>query len=484
MMNVTQAVSASSPKKRLRKLKTEGIFVMAFDYDLFVLGGGSGGVRAARMSAQTGARVALAEQSKMGGTCVVRGCVPKKFMVYASEFADAFEHAKGFGWTVGAPDFSWDTLRDRVQAEVTRLSGIYQNIMDKNDVEVFHTRAIIKDPHTVHLVDEGRDITAERILIAVGGTPFRDEAIDPSGIGIVSDDVFHLPEQPKRIVIAGGGYIAIEFAHIFAGLGTEVTLVYRGERLLKAFDKEISERVEANLKAHGVRYISNTVFTSLTEENGEKVIELANGDTLRTDEVFWAIGRLPLTDGLGLEDAGVKLDGNRAVIVDEDYRTSVPSIFAIGDVTNRVNLTPVAIREGAAFASTQFAGVPKRMDYHFIPKAVFSQPPVGSVGPTEAHCVAMDHDIDVYEADFRPMKNVLADSDERMLMKLIVDRNNDRVVACHMVGADAPEMIQIAAIAVKAGLTKQQFDETCALHPTVAEELVTMSNKRTPTGYK
>lgn len=451
---------------------------MTYDYDLFVIGGGSGGVRAARMSAQAGAKVGMAEQSQMGGTCVVRGCVPKKFMVYASEFGHGMDQAAGYGWSVGERHFDWATLRDRIQSDVHRLSGLYGKTMDNNGVTVMDSRAVLKDPHTVHLVDENRDVTAGKILIAVGGTPVRDETVDPDHVGIVSDDVFLLERQPKRIIIAGGGYIAIEFAQIFAGLGTEVTVVYRGERLLKAFDREISERVEHNLKAQGVNYISNTVFTSLTAKGDEKHVQLANGDALVADEVFWAIGRKPLTEGLGLEALGVEMDRAGAIVVDEDYATNVPSVFAVGDVTNRVNLTPVAIREGAAFASTQFAGVPKRMNYDFIAKAVFSQPPVGTVGATEAECVAMGKKVDVYQADFRPMKNVLAESDERMLIKLIVDQQTDVVLGCHMVGDAAPEMIQIAAIAIKAGLTKTQFDETCAVHPTAAEELVTLANKR------
>jgi glutathione reductase (NADPH) len=451
---------------------------MSHDFDLFVIGAGSGGVRAARRAAQYGANVAIAEQSRLGGTCVIRGCVPKKLMVYGSEFKDTFEDAAGYGWTVGETSFDWATLRDNIASELDRIEGIYGRNLDNDGVTLFDSRAVIKDPHTVHIVGENRDVTAGKILIAVGGTPMRDDAADPDNLGIVSDDVFDLPELPKRLVVAGGGYIAIEFAHVFKRLGSDVTLVYRADRLLKAFDPDISSRVRRDLDPCGVRFIPDTVFTALRQSDDGIDVELINGEVLKADQVLWAIGRKPMTMNMGLDYVGVETDEKGAVQVDEDYRTNVPSIFAIGDATNRVNLTPVAIREGDAFASTQFGGTPKRMDYHFIPKAVFAQPPVGSVGPSEQECTEAGHEIDVYEADFRPMKNVLAGRDERMFIKLIVDRADDRVLGCHMVGEDAPELVQIVAIAIKAGLTKAQFDDTCALHPTVAEELVTMRSKR------
>ncbi len=450
---------------------------MSFDYDLFVIGAGSGGVRAARMSAQMGARVAIAESSRVGGTCVIRGCVPKKLFVYASEFSHAFEDAKGYGWTADNVRFDWNTLRDNKDAEIDRLNGIYKRILKSNDVTLFETRAVLKDVNTVHLVDEGCDVTAEKILIAVGGEPIRDESIEGHEIGIVSDDAFDLPELPKRAVIAGGGYIAVEFAFILQGLGVETTLVYRGERLLRAFDREVGEFVENALREAGVRYINNCVFTKIEEAGDAKRVHLLDGSEIETDLVFWAIGRRPSTGGLGLERVGVETDRYGAVKVDEHSQTSVPSVFAIGDVTNRVNLTPVAIREGAAFARTQFGGVPSRMDYRFIPKAVFSQPPVGSVGYTEEEAKA-NHEIDVYETDFRPMKNTLSGSSERMMMKLIVDRKTDYVLGCHIVGEAAPEVIQALAIPIKHGIKKADFDSTCALHPTAAEELVTMTAKR------
>ncbi len=453
---------------------------MAYDFDLFVIGAGSGGVRAGRMASQYGAKVAMAEESRVGGTCVIRGCVPKKLMVYSSEYGEAIHHAAGYGWQTGEASFTWETLRDRVGAEVDRLNQIYHGILDRNDITFFDARAVIKDAHTVHLVGKGEDVTAEKILIATGGYPARDHTVDPDGIGIVSDDVFHLEKMPKRLIVAGGGYIAIEFAHIFAGLGSEVTLVYRGDRLLKSFDDDVSARVESDLKRRGIRYISKTVFAAMREQGDEKHVELTNGETLVADQILWAIGRKPKTEGMGLTQVGVELDRDGAIIVDDDYQTTAPSIFALGDVTNRVNLTPVAIREGAAFASTQFGGTPKRMDYGCIPKAVFAQPPVGTVGMSEREAVEAGHEVEIFETDFRPMQNVLAESDERMMMKLVVDKESDRVLGCHIVGHAAGEMIQIAAIAVKAGLTKQQFDETCALHPTSAEELVTISTGRAP----
>ena len=451
---------------------------MTYDFDLFVVGAGSGGVRAARMASQMGKNVAIAEQSRVGGTCVIRGCVPKKLMVYGSEFGAAIQHARSYGWQTGDVSFDWATLRDNVAAEVDRLNNVYRSILDRHEVTLFETRAVLKDSHTVHLVGENRDVTAEKILIAVGGTPSRDSSADPDHLGIVSDDIFHLDTFPKRLVVAGGGYIAVEFAHIFAGLGADVTLVYRGERLLKAFDRDISRRVEANLQAAGVTYIPDTVFASVRADGTEKHVQLINGQTLVADEVLWAIGRKPLTEGLGIERCGVELDRQGATIVDDEYRTSVPSIFAVGDVTNRVNLTPVAIREGTAFAKTQFGDDPTRMDYRDIPKAVFAQPPVGTVGMSEEESLEAGHAVDVYEADFRPMKGILAGSEERMYMKMIVDQGDNRVLGCHIVGPDAGEMIQLVGIAVKAGLTKEQFDQTCALHPTAAEELVTMSTKR------
>ena len=449
-----------------------------YDYDLFVIGAGSGGVRAARMSAQLGAKVAIAESSRVGGTCVIRGCVPKKLFVYASEFAHLASDARGYGWDMGEPTFDWDTLRDNKDAEIDRLNAIYKRILSSNGVALFETKARLKDAHTVVLEEEGREVTAEKILIAVGGEPVRDETIPGHELGIVSDDAFDLAVLPKRAVVAGGGYIAIEFAFILQGLGVDVTLIYRGERLLRSFDAEVGLFVENALRERGIAYVNQTVFTAIEQKGGEKTVRLSNGDAIETDLVFWAIGRRPMTRGLGLEQAGVETGERGEILVDEHSATNVPSIFAIGDVTDRINLTPVAIREGAAFAQTQFGGAPTMMDYRFVPKAVFSQPPVGSVGYTEAEAREAYGAVDIYETDFRPMRNVLANNPERMMMKLVVDAETDTVLGCHMVGHEAPEVVQAVAIAVKHGTTKRQFDETCALHPTASEELVTLTKKR------
>ncbi|NRA28995.1 MAG: glutathione-disulfide reductase [Parvularculaceae bacterium] len=451
---------------------------MAYDYDLFVIGAGSGGVRAARLAAQAGLKVACAEESKPGGTCVVRGCVPKKFFVFASEFGHAMEDAKGYGWEFGkAPTHNWNTLRDNVQNEVNRLSGIYSNILEKNGVDHIRSRAVLVDAHTIHIVDEDRQVTADKILVAVGGRPFIDEGIPGAEHGIVSDDAFLLPELPKKAVIAGGGYIALEFAFIMAGLGVDVTLVYRGEKVLRGWDEDLRNYVEGNFERAGITYVNNTVFTKIDKDESGTRVHLLNGDVIETDLVFWAIGRKPNTESLGVQRAGIDVDSQGAIVVDADSRTSQSNIFAVGDVTNRVNLTPVAIREAAAFVDTQFKDNPRQMDYHCIPKAVFAQPPVASVGATAEEARASGHKVDVYKADFRAMKNILADNPERVVMKLIVDQDTDKVLGCHMAGTEAGEVMQIAAIAVKAGLTKADWDATCALHPSVAEEFVTLASK-------
>lgn len=450
---------------------------MNYDYDLFVIGAGSGGVRASRLASMYGAKVAVAEESRVGGTCVIRGCVPKKFFVYASEFGRGFDDAKGYGWLGERPDFNWQLLLSNKDAEIDRLNGIYLTNLGKAGVEVLQTRAVLKDAHTVHLVEEGRDVTADKILIAVGGYPTRDESIEGYELGITSNEAFHLEELPERMVIAGGGYIAIEFAFIFAGLGVETTLVYRGPRLLKTFDHDISERLHAELANKGIRLITETIFTKIEEKDGEKLVHLKNGDTLHTDCLFWAIGRKPMTDGLGLDAAGVEVNEGGAIVTDDEHRTSQENIFALGDVTDKVNLTPVAIREGVCFAETQFHDTPMKMNYDNIPKAVFSQPPIGTVGLTETEAREKYGSVDIYKSDFRPMKHILANNPERMLIKLVVHPETEVVLGCHIIGDDAAEIIQAMAIAVKAGLTKTQFDETVALHPTAAEELVLMRTK-------
>lgn len=452
-----------------------------YDYDLFTIGAGSGGVRASRLAALYGARVAIAEEHRVGGTCVIRGCVPKKLLVYASEFGHLFEEARGYGWTAEAPRFDWPTLIANKDNEIDRLNGIYIRNLKNAGVEIFNSRAVIRDAHTVELIAEGRTVTAERILVATGGAPWVDKTVPGHDLAITSNEAFHLEKMPRHVVIAGGGYIAVEFACIFRGLGAEVCLVYRGDDVLRYFDRDISVQVHTELKRLGVRVITNAVFTEIEARGDDnRRVTLSNGGHIDCDLVFWAVGRKPNTKGLGLENACVATKPDGAVIVDEWSQTSTPNIYAIGDVTDRVNLTPVAIREGAAFAETVFHGNPQKMDYTFIPKAVFSQPPVGSVGWSEHDARRKFGAVDIYKTDFRPMRNMLTGNEQRTLMKLVVDPSTDRVLGCHIVGEGAPEMIQCLAIAIKAGVTKAQFDDSCALHPTAAEELVTMRQKFTP----
>ncbi len=450
----------------------------SYDYDLFTIGAGSGGVRASRMAAGFGARVGIAEEHRVGGTCVIRGCVPKKLMVYASEYGHAFNEAKGYGWSSENVSFDLNTLISNKDDEIDRLNGIYIRNLKNSGVDIFEQRAVLKDAHTIELLGEGRTITAERILIATGGRPWVDDSVPGHELGITSDEVFHLEKMPKQVAIVGGGYIAIEFACIFKGLGADVTLVYRGEDILRYFDRDISAQVHAEMERLGIRIITKAVFEKIEKAGGDsKIVTLSNGETLNTELIFWAVGRTAHTHNLGLEKAGVEMQKNGAIIVDEYSKTSQDNIYAVGDVTDRVNLTPVAIREGSAFAQTVYNNTPTKMDYADIPKAVFSQPPVGTVGLSEEEAREAFKKVDIYRAEFRPMRNIMANNEARMLMKLVVDGQSDRVVGAHLVGEGAPEMIQIVAIAVKAGVTKAQFDETCALHPTAAEELVTMREK-------
>ena len=452
-----------------------------FDYDLFTIGAGSGGVRASRMAANYGARVGVAEEYRVGGTCVIRGCVPKKLFVYASEYGHSFKDAEGFGWQAENVSFSWRRLIENKDNEIDRLNGIYIRNLKNSGVEIFQSRATIIDEHTIHLEKENRDVTAEKILVATGGAPWTDENVKGHDLGITSNEAFHLDALPSHVVVAGGGYIAIEFACIFRGLGCEVCLVYRGEDILRYFDADISTQVHREMQRQGIRVVTQAVFEEIEDlGGGEKRVHLSNGSKIDTGLVFWAVGRKPSTQNLGLENAGVELAKNGAVKVDDFSKSSTDSIYAVGDVTDRVNLTPVAIREGAAFAETCFNSNPTKTDYRFIPKAVFSQPPVGSVGYAEHEARAKFKNVDIYKTDFRPMKHTLSGSEERMMMKIVVDGDCDRVLGCHIVGDDAGEMIQCIAIAVKAGLTKAQFDDTVALHPTAAEELVTMREKYTP----
>lgn len=446
-----------------------------YDYDLFVIGAGSGGVRAARLTGALGKRVAVAEQVQVGGTCVLRGCVPKKLFVYSSEFSQNFRDAKNFGWSVDWARFDWPTLRDNVQNEVNRLSGLYLQNLERSHVEIIDDRAIVQDAHTVRLTREGRSVTAEKILIAVGGHTYRPSEIKGYEYGITSTDAFLLEELPASILIAGGGYIALEFATVFAGLGVDTTVVYRGERVLRGFDHDIRAHVQNDMLRQGVKIICGSVIEEIAPlANGKKLAKLSNSMQVEADQVMWAVGRVPNTNGLGLDNAGVELTERGAVKVDAYSRTNVASIFAVGDVTDRVNLTPVAIREAVAFVNTEYRDQPTAMDHADIASAVFCSPPVGAVGLTEEQARGRGHKLKIFRTNFRSMKHVFAGNEQRCLMKLVVDAKTDCVLGVHIAGPDAPEMIQLAAVTVKAGLTKAQWDATCAVHPTAAEELVLM----------
>jgi len=443
-----------------------------FDYDLFVIGAGSGGVRAARMAAQTGARVAVAEESRYGGTCVIRGCVPKKLMVYASGFHEAFEDAAGFGWSVGTPTFNWAKLCQARNAEVDRLENIYlNNALEGNGVKAIRQRAVLTGPQEVELMD-GMRITAKTILIATGGRPSR-LPIDGAEIAIVSDDIFDLPTQPKSLVVVGGGYIAAEFACIFAGLGTKVTMINRSPTILKAFDEDLQTTVIEEMEKKGIEMRLGDAPASIADLGDTKQGTLKSGATVEGETVFMATGRHPNVRGLGLEELEIATGKGGEIIVDEYSQTSVPSIYAVGDVTDRSQLTPVAIREGAAFVETVFNDNPTSPDHALIPTAIFTQPEIGTVGLSEADA-RRDHDIEIYRAKFRPMLHTLSGRDEKMLMKIIVDKSDRKVLGVHIVGHGAGEMIQCVGIAVKMGATKEDFDRTMAVHPTAAEELVTM----------
>jgi glutathione reductase (NADPH) len=448
-----------------------------FDYDLFVIGAGSGGVRAARLAAEAGARVAIAEEYRVGGTCVIRGCVPKKLLVYASEFQQAFRDAEGFGWTVEWAKFDWPTLRDNVQGEVARLSGLYQANLDRAKVETILDRAQLAGPQSVRLARDGAVVSAERILIATGGRPSRHTSLKGEELAITSNEAFRLSRLPGRVIIAGGGYIAIEFATIFSGLGVETTLLYRGEKILRGFDDDLRDHVQANLARTGVRVITGAVFSEIAQAGEAKLATLSNGMRIEADEIMFAIGREPNTEGLGLRETGLTLTARGAVAVDAFSRSNVDSVYAVGDVTDRANLTPVAIREAVAFVETVYHNRPTAFDHADIPTAVFGRPPLGAVGYSEAEARGLFGEIDVYKTVFRPMKNILAGNEERTLMKLIVHRADQNVLGVHIAGPEGPELAQLAALAVKARLTKAQWDDVCALHPTAAEELVLMRTK-------
>jgi glutathione reductase (NADPH) len=445
-----------------------------YDYDLFVIGAGSGGVRAARVSAAHGAKVAIAEEYRVGGTCVIRGCVPKKLLVYGAHFAEDLRDAKKFGWDVPEPcDFSWPRLRDNVLAEVDRINGAYTNTLESHGVEIIGERATVAGPHSVKLAS-GRTITAGKILVAVGARP-AIPVCHGHEHGITSNEAFHLDAVPRRILIAGAGYIANEFAGIFNEFGSKVTLINRSDVILRGYDESIRDRLLQISMLKGIDFRFNAEFEGIEKgADGCLTVTMSNHEPITVDCVLFATGRVPNTERLGLETAGVKMDDNGAIVVDEDSKSSCDSIYAVGDVTNRVQLTPVAIREGQAFADTVFGGKPHRVDYENIPSAVFSHPPMAGVGMTEAQAKTKLGSVKVYQSDFRPMKNVLAGRNERALYKMICESETGRVVGLHMIGPDSPEILQAAAVAVKAGLTKDAFDQTVALHPSMAEELVLM----------
>jgi glutathione reductase (NADPH) len=449
-----------------------------FDVDLFVIGGGSGGVRAGRIAAGHGARVAVAEEYRMGGTCVIRGCVPKKLFVIGSHIHHEIEDAAGFGWTIPPVSFDWKTLVANKDREIARLEGIYTSNVEKSGATVHKTRAVFEDAHTLRLTD-GKTVTAKYILIATGGAPNHGPPIPGIEHVISSNEAFHLAELPRRIVIQGGGYIALEFAGIFAGYGSDVTVVYRGDNILRGFDEDVRSHVRAEMEKQGITILTGCTVSKVDRHGAEFTTHLSNGSSIASEQVMFAIGRHPNVANLGLEKAGVAISPrNGGIAVDGWSKTSVPSIYAIGDVTHRLNLTPVAIREGHAFADTVFGKRPVQVDHATIPTAVFSQPEVGTVGLTEAEARAQFSRVDIYKTDFRPIKATMSGRDTRILMKLVVDGTSGRVLGCHIVGDAAAEIVQAVAIAVKMKATKADFDATFALHPTAAEELVTM---RTPT---
>ena len=445
-----------------------------YDVDLFVIGGGSGGTRAARIAASHGARVMLAEEYRMGGTCVIRGCVPKKLLVYASRFSHEFEDAAGFGWTVPTPTFDWPTLIANKDREIARLEAAYTGAVERAGATIEKTRAVIEDAHTVRLVSSGRRVRAAYILIATGAGPSSGPAIPGIEHVISSNEAFDLAALPRRVLVQGGSYIAVEFAGIFAGLGSNVTLVYRGENILRGFDDDVRKHLREEMERRGVHVLTGTTVTAVEKTDDHLCVHLSAGMQVTVDQAMFALGRPPHVMGLGLDTVGVELAENGGIAVDDYSRTSVPSIYAVGDVTNRINLTPVAIREGHAFADTVFGGKPTKVDHTNVPTAVFSEPEVGVVGLTEAQARGRFAKVDIYQARFRPMKATLSGRDTTVLLKIVVDGASDRVVGCHIVGEGAGEMIQVLGIAVKMGATKADFDATMAVHPTTAEELVTM----------
>ncbi|HKY85879.1 MAG TPA: glutathione-disulfide reductase [Pseudorhodoplanes sp.] len=447
------------------------------DVDLFVIGAGSGGVRAARIAAGYGARVLVAEEYRVGGTCVIRGCVPKKLLVYASRYAEEFEDAAGYGWTVPEPSFNWSSLIANKDIEIARLEAAYIANVERAKAEIVRSRAEIEDAHHVRILKTGERVRAKHILIATGGSPHHGAQIAGLEHVISSNEAFHLKELPKRILIQGGGYIAVEFAGIFAGLGSDVTLVYRRDNILRGFDDDVREHLRGEMIKRGIKIITNQTVAGVQKVEHGLCAELSDHESVVVDQVMFATGRRPNVKGLGLEKAGVTLNERGAVAVDVYSKTSVPNIYAIGDVTDRINLTPVAIREGHAFADTVFGGKDIRVDHTEVPTAVFSEPEVGVIGLTETQAREQLKRVDIYKTTFRPMKATLSGRDTRSFFKLVVDGETDRVVGVHIVGPDAGEMIQLVGIAVKMKATKADFDAVMAVHPTAAEELVTMREK-------
>ena len=447
-----------------------------YDVDLFVIGAGSGGVRAARIAASYGARVMIAEEYRVGGTCVIRGCVPKKLLVYASRFSDDFEDAAGYGWSISEPTFSWAALIANKDREIARLEAAYIATLERHEVQLVKSRAVLEDAHTVRLATGAR-VRADYILIATGAAPYHGAHIAGLEHVISSNEAFHIAHLPKRILIQGGGYIAVEFAGIFNGLGCEVTQVYRGDNILRGFDDDVREHLHGEMEKRGIRIVTRQTVASVEKVEHGYDVELSNNEQVMADTVMFATGRKPNVHGFGLAEAGVKLGDTGGIAVDAYSNTSLENIYAVGDVTNRVNLTPVAIREGHAFADTIFGGKPTAVDHNNVPTAVFSEPEVGVVGLTEAQARDRLAKVDIYKTSFRPMKATLSGRDTRVFMKLVVDGVTDQVVGCHVVGPDAGDLIQAVGIAVTMGATKADFDATMAVHPTAAEELVTMREK-------
>ena len=447
----------------------------SYDYDLFVIGGGSGGVRAARVAAALGKRVGIAEEFRFGGTCVIRGCVPKKLYVYASQFPEHFADAAGYGWTVPKAEFNWQTLVANKEREISRLEAIYKKNVQGAGGETFQSRAVPVEPHVVRLVDQDRTVTADQILIATGGRPASHPALPGHEHCIFSNEAFDLPELPKAIMIEGGGYIAVEFANIFHGLGVETTLVYRGKEILSRFDMDLRSMLHETMVKKGIRILCRSVSEHIKKRpDGRLDAHVTGGVVLTVDQVMLAIGRVPNTENLGLEQVGVEMNTAGAINVDRYSRTNVANIWAIGDVTHRVQLTPVAIHEAMCFVETAFRNNPTAPDHETIATAVFSQPEIGTVGLSEDEAVQRFADVEIYRAAFRPMRNTLAGRDEKMLTKLVVDGASRKVLGAHILGPDAGEMAQLLGIPLKAGVSKDDFDRTMAVHPTAAEELVTM----------